>query len=82
MINLDYSELINLIETLAKTTQERSYLQTFPDDFIWEGSKTNLEQMIGNAVPVKLAEYVANAILDYFSKSNIIQVQQLSLPIF
>ncbi|MGB5596075.1 MAG: DNA cytosine methyltransferase [Crocosphaera sp.] len=64
------------------TTQERSYLQTFPDDFIWEGSKTNLEQMIGNAVPVKLAEYVANAILDYFSKSNIIQVQQLSLPIF
>ncbi|MGK7885786.1 MAG: DNA cytosine methyltransferase [Crocosphaera sp.] len=64
------------------TTQERSYIQTFPDNFIWEGSKTNLEQMIGNAVPVKLAEYVANAILDYFSTSTIIQVQQLCLPIF
>lgn len=64
------------------TTQERSYIQTFPDNFIWEGSKTNLEQMIGNAVPVKLAEYVANAILDYVSTSNIIKVQQLSLPIF
>ncbi|CCQ50728.1 Modification methylase HindV [Crocosphaera watsonii WH 8502] len=38
--------------------------------------------MIGNAVPVKLAEYVANAILDYVSTSNIIKVQQLSLPIF
>ncbi len=49
------------------TTQERSYIQTFPNDFIWEGSKTNLEQMIGNAVPVKLAEYVANAIMNYFS---------------
>ncbi|WP_107667370.1 DNA cytosine methyltransferase [Cyanothece sp. BG0011] len=64
------------------TTQERSYLQTFPNNFIWEGSKTNLEQMIGNAVPVRLAEYVANAILDYFATSNIIQVQQLCLPIF
>jgi hypothetical protein len=32
-----------------------------------------LEQIIGNAVPVKLAEYVANAILDYFSKSNIVE---------
>ncbi|MDJ0598891.1 MAG: DNA cytosine methyltransferase [Crocosphaera sp.] len=64
------------------TTEERSYIQTFPDNFIWEGSKTNLEQMIGNAVPVKLAEYVANAILEYFSTSNMIQIQQLCLPIF
>ncbi|NET30142.1 DNA cytosine methyltransferase [Okeania sp. SIO1I7] len=47
------------------TTIERSYLQTFPEGFIWEGCKTNLEQMIGNAVPVKLAEYVANSILEY-----------------
>ena len=47
------------------TTIERSYLQTFPEGFIWEGCKTNLEQMIGNAVPVKLAEYVGNSILEY-----------------
>ncbi|HAC65455.1 MAG TPA: DNA (cytosine-5-)-methyltransferase [Cyanothece sp. UBA12306] len=49
------------------TTKERSYLQTFPETFVWEGSKTDLEQMIGNAVPVKLAEYVAQTILDYVS---------------
>lgn len=49
------------------TTVERSYLQTFPFDFIWEGSKTNLEQMIGNAVPVKLAEFVAKGILEYIN---------------
>ncbi|MCC5640878.1 DNA cytosine methyltransferase [Nostoc sp. CHAB 5844] len=47
------------------TTIERSYIQTFPDDFIFEGSKTDLEQMIANAVPVKLAEYVAKSILMY-----------------
>jgi DNA (cytosine-5)-methyltransferase 1 len=47
------------------TTLERSYLQTFPETFIFTGTKTNLEEMIGNAVPVKLAKYVAEAIKDY-----------------
>lgn len=47
------------------TTIERSYIQTFPEDFVFEGSKTNLELMIGNAVPVKLAEYVARRIAEY-----------------
>ena len=46
----------------ALTTIERSYIQTFPKTFKFEGSKTELEQMIGNAVPVKLAEYVATSI--------------------
>lgn len=48
------------------TFKERSLIQTFPQDFIWESkSKSNLEQAIGNAVPVNLAEYVAKAIRDY-----------------
>ena len=47
------------------TTIERSYLQTFPKDFNFFGNKSDLEQMIGNAVPVKLAEYVANCINKY-----------------
>lgn len=49
----------------ALTTLERSYIQTFPKDFLFEGTKSNLEQMIGNAVPVKLAEYVAITIRDF-----------------
>ncbi|MDE0471925.1 MAG: DNA cytosine methyltransferase [Ekhidna sp.] len=47
------------------TTVERSYIQTFPKDFIFKGSKTNLEQIIGNAVPVKLGEFVAHALNEY-----------------
>jgi DNA (cytosine-5)-methyltransferase 1 len=47
------------------TTIERSYIQTFPFDFVFEGVKTDLEQMIGNAVPVKLAECVGRSILAY-----------------
>ena len=47
------------------TTIERSYIQTFPKTFKFEGSKSDLEQTIGNAVPVKLAEFVALCILEY-----------------
>jgi DNA (cytosine-5)-methyltransferase 1 len=47
------------------TTLERSYIQTFPREFNWVGSKTSKEQMIGNAVPVKLGQYVASCILQY-----------------
>ncbi|WP_289301299.1 DNA cytosine methyltransferase [Sporofaciens musculi] len=47
----------------ALSTLERALIQTFPPDFIWCGNKTDTEQMIGNAVPVKLAEYVARALL-------------------
>lgn len=51
----------------ALTYKERSYLQTFPEWFEFPGSKTNVEQAIGNAVPVKLGEYVANCINEYIS---------------
>ncbi len=52
------------------TTQERAQVQTFPKDFVFKGSKTDLEQIIGNAVPVKLAEFVGRRILDYCTLSN------------
>ena len=47
------------------TTLERSYIQTFPENFKWLGTKTCVEQMIGNAVPAKLGQYVADCILKY-----------------
>lgn len=47
------------------TTLERSLIQTFPANFKWSGSKTDQEQMIGNAVPVNLGMYVAKAILQF-----------------
>lgn len=47
------------------TSLERSMIQTFPEDFDFDGTKTNIEQMIGNAVPVNLGRYVAEAIFRY-----------------
>ncbi|HEY9808327.1 MAG TPA: DNA cytosine methyltransferase [Halomicronema sp.] len=72
------------------TTMERSYIQTFPKGFIFEGSKTDLEQMIGNAVPVKLAEYVGRCLIEYIMESENLGVKkigvkmpmQLCLPLF
>lgn len=52
------------------TSTERSMIQTFPEDFDFEGTKTNIEQMIGNAVPVNLGYYVADAILRYSGESR------------
>ena len=51
----------------ALTVLERSYIQTFPKSFVFEGTKTDLNQMIGNAVPVNLANYVAKALMKYIT---------------
>lgn len=47
------------------TPKERSFIQTFPESFNFIGSKTDLQTMIGNAVPVNLAKYVGKALLRY-----------------
>ena len=52
------------------TTVERARVQTFPRNFKWIGNKSNVEQMIGNAVPVNLAEYIAKALAEYINPSR------------
>jgi len=54
----------------ALTTAERAKIQTFPDDFKLVGTKTDVEQMIGNAVPVNLARYVAMAVKEALSEGR------------
>lgn len=44
------------------TTEERALIQTFPRDYKWVGSKTDVEQMIGNAVPINLAKFVGETV--------------------
>ena len=57
---------VNTLEGIRPlTSRERSMIQTFPEDFSFEGTKTNIEQMVGNAVPVNLGYYVADAIFRY-----------------
>lgn len=64
-------------EARPLTSLERSYIQTFPEGFKWLGTKTCIEQMIGNAVPVKFGQYVASCFLQY--KLNGSTSRQLTL---
>ena len=43
-------------------------------DFPFEGTKADVEQMLGNAVPVKLAQYVANCIKEYLENEQPFQI--------
>lgn len=53
------------------TALERSLIQTFPENFRWDGtSKAEMEQLVGNAVPVKLGEFVARRLREYVEDSR------------
>lgn len=46
------------------TVRESARLQTFPDNFVFQGCWSEAMRQLGNAVPVKLAEVVAKAVGD------------------
>lgn len=54
-------------ENRALTNRERARIQTFPDDFIFEGSKESVRKQIGMAVPPKAAKVIVEAVLKTFA---------------
>jgi DNA (cytosine-5)-methyltransferase 1 len=54
-------------EPRALTNRERARLQTFPDDFVFEGSKESIRKQIGMAVSPVMAEIIFTAILKTFA---------------
>lgn len=51
----------------ALTNRERARLQTFPDSYVFEGSKESVRKQIGMAVPPRGARIIFEAILKTFS---------------
>ncbi len=54
------------------TTKERSLIQTFPREWTLTGVKSDVEQIVGNAVPVKLGEFVGRAIRKVDETDNLV----------
>lgn len=50
--------------------REAAAIQTFPSDLEFSGDLISIYKQIGNAVPVKLAEFVANYIRPYLERAN------------
>ncbi len=65
----------NGLDTIRSLTlSERATIQTFPNDYTFEGlnlARGDLEQMVGNAVPVLLSQFVAERLLEYMSQDNV-----------
>lgn len=51
------------------TVFESALLQSFPEDYIFEGSQCSKYRQIGNAVPPKLAKAISEKILEGLSRS-------------
>lgn len=59
------------------TLKEAAVLQTFPEDYIFAGSKSTVYKQIGNAVPCELAEVVAKVVKEeLLEKNNEMHVQE------
>ncbi len=66
-------------ETRPFTVREYARIQTFPDDWIFQGSMTAQYAQIGNAVPVNFAEEIGRSLVralnEYYAT-----IQMLSKP--
>ena len=58
----DMRKIFHYEQNRALTCRELARIQTFPDEFVFEGKSIQIQQQIGNAVPPKLAFLVAKQV--------------------
>lgn len=67
-------------ENRALTNRERARIQTFPDDFVFVGSKEKARKQIGMAVPPRLSNVIFTALLKTYAGEKYDWIQE-NLPV-
>ena len=61
------THMYHYAEPRALTNRERARIQTFPDNYVFKGSKESVRRQIGMAVPAKGAKIIFEAVLRTFA---------------
>lgn len=65
----DMRKIFHYEQNRALTVRELAKLQSFPDDFVFKGNRISQQQQVGNSVPPKMAEAIAE-IINKMSKND------------
>lgn len=68
--DVHWGAYIHPVQNRAITVREAARLQSFPDSFVFQGSKTEQYKQVGNAVPPRLGYHVARAVLTAIEASE------------
>lgn len=75
VVNVRKSMWVHPAISRALSVREAARLQTFPDSFVFMGTKDSQYQQVGNAVPPILARAIADIVLEYLDSHKDVSVK-------